>query len=88
MLTGRNLRSNAETLRRSVGVHCGRRAAACAPVFHTHGLFVATNIQLLTGGAMILLPGSYVDQVFAHLPRATTLMGVPTFYSRMVADPR
>jgi malonyl-CoA/methylmalonyl-CoA synthetase len=88
MLTGRNLLSNAETLRDLWGFTAADVLLHALPVFHTHGLFVATNIMLLSRGAMILLPRFDVDQVFAHLPRATTMMGVPTFYSRMVADPR
>ncbi len=58
------------------------------PIFHTHGLFVASNISLLTGGQMIFLPGFDLDQVFAALPAATAMMGVPTFYTRMLDDPR
>ncbi|MEO0918977.1 MAG: AMP-binding protein, partial [Pseudomonadota bacterium] len=58
------------------------------PIFHTHGLFVGTNIMLLTGGSMQFLPKFDVDQVIAALPKATSMMGVPTFYTRLLADPR
>ncbi len=58
------------------------------PIFHTHGLFVASNVSLLTGGQMIFLPGFDLEQVIAALPRATTMMGVPTFYTRLLEDPR
>jgi len=58
------------------------------PIFHTHGLFVATNIILLAGGSMIFLPKFDQDQVIAQLPRATSMMGVPTFYTRLLDDPR
>ena len=57
------------------------------PVFHTHGLFVATNVTLLAGGAMIFLPKFDSAEVLAALPRATAMMGVPTFYSRLLAEP-
>ena len=57
------------------------------PIFHTHGLFVATNVALLTGGSMIFLPGFDADTVLHHLPQATTMMGVPTFYTRLLAHP-
>ncbi len=88
MLTQTNLLSNAETLadywrftKHDVLLHA-------LPIFHTHGLFVATNIALLTGGAMIFLPKFDTDQVIAHLPQATAMMGVPTFYTRLLDDPR
>jgi malonyl-CoA/methylmalonyl-CoA synthetase len=58
------------------------------PIFHTHGLFVATNIILRVGGSMIFLARFDVDQVIAQLPRATSMMGVPTFYTRLLADER
>lgn len=58
------------------------------PIFHTHGLFVATNTVLLSGASMILLPKFDPDQVFRHLPRATCMMGVPTFYVRLLQDQR
>jgi malonyl-CoA/methylmalonyl-CoA synthetase len=88
MLTHRNLLSNAETLcdiwrftDRDVLLHA-------LPIFHTHGLFVATNVVLASGGAMIFLPRFDPDRVIAELPRATAMMGVPTFYTRLLDDPR
>jgi malonyl-CoA/methylmalonyl-CoA synthetase len=58
------------------------------PIFHTHGLFVATNVTLLAGGAMIFLPRFDPDAMIRLLPQATTMMGVPTFYTRLLDDPR
>jgi malonyl-CoA/methylmalonyl-CoA synthetase len=55
------------------------------PVFHMHGLFVATNVALLAGATMIFQPRFDADAIAAALPRATTLMGVPTFYTRLLA---
>jgi malonyl-CoA/methylmalonyl-CoA synthetase len=88
MLTHGNLRSNAETLKdvwrftdQDVLLHA-------LPVFHIHGLFVATNVCLAAGAAMILLPKFDPEQIFHFLPRATVLMGVPTFYTRLLRDPR
>ena len=88
MLTQNNLLSNAETLveawrftERDVLLHA-------LPIFHTHGLFVATNTIVLAGASMIFLPKFDVDSVFALLPRATTMMGVPTFYTRLLGDER
>ncbi len=58
------------------------------PIFHTHGLFVATNVALMAAAAMIFLPKFSPDAIFAAMPIATTLMGVPTFYTRLLDDPR
>ena len=58
------------------------------PIFHTHGLFVATNVMLSAGGSMIFQPKLDIDALIAALPRATALMGVPTFYTRLLDDPR
>lgn len=58
------------------------------PIFHTHGLFVATNTILLSGASMILLPKFDPEQVFKFLPQATSMMGVPTFYVRLLQDDR
>lgn len=58
------------------------------PIFHTHGLFVATNTVLLAGASMILLPKFDPEQVFKYLPQATCMMGVPTFYVRLLQDQR
>lgn len=58
------------------------------PVFHTHGLFVATNCVLYSGASMIFQRGFSPDAVLSALPGATVMMGVPTFYSRLLADPR
>jgi malonyl-CoA/methylmalonyl-CoA synthetase len=58
------------------------------PIFHTHGLFVATNTILFSGASMILLPKFDPEQVFKYLPQATCMMGVPTFYVRLLQDKR
>ncbi|WP_323005308.1 malonyl-CoA synthase [Pseudorhodobacter sp.] len=58
------------------------------PIFHTHGLFVGTNITLVVGGSMIFQPGFNVDALIDAMPAATTLMGVPTFYTRLLSHPR
>ena len=56
------------------------------PIFHTHGLFVATNVTLFSGASMIFLPKFDVDRIFELMARATVLMGVPTFYVRLLED--
>ncbi len=88
MLSHDNLLSNALTL-----VDYWRFTSAdvllhALPIFHTHGLFVATNIILICGGSMIFLARFDLDAMIEQLPRATSLMGVPTFYTRLLADDR
>ena len=88
MLTQENLLSNAQSL-----VECWRFSADdvllhALPIFHSHGLFVATNVMLLAGGAMVFLPKFDLEMVLARLPQATTMMGVPTFYTRLLDDAR
>ncbi|MFN3971311.1 MAG: malonate--CoA ligase [Gemmobacter sp.] len=87
MLSHRNLLSNAETLARLWRFTPDDTLLHALPIFHTHGLFVATHISLLTGGRMIFLPGFDAGQVIAHLPQATAMMGVPTFYTRLLDRP-
>ena len=88
MLTQANLLSNAETLVNHWQFTGKDVLLHALPIFHTHGLFVASNVMLLVGGQMIFLPGFDRDAMIAHLPQATTLMGVPTFYTRLLDDPR
>ncbi len=88
MLSQRNLLSNAEVLVEEWRFTADDVLLHALPIFHTHGLFVATNVMLLAGGAMIFLPKLDIDALIAHLPRATAMMGVPTFYTRLLDDPR
>lgn len=88
MLTHANLLSNAEVLAREWGFTDTDVLLHALPIFHTHGLFVASNVVLLTGGAMIFLPGFDRDEIIRLLPEATSMMGVPTFYTRLLDDPR
>ncbi|MEX1236282.1 MAG: malonyl-CoA synthase [Roseovarius sp.] len=88
MLSQRNLLSNAQVLKDEWRFTSDDVLLHCLPIFHTHGLFVATNVTLAAGGAMIFLPKFDVDAVLHHLPQATTMMGVPTFYTRLLDDAR
>jgi malonyl-CoA/methylmalonyl-CoA synthetase len=88
MLTQRNLLSNAEALVEAWRFTDDDVLLHALPIFHSHGLFVATNVSLLAGGSMIFLPKFDLDMVLAHLPRATAMMGVPTFYTRLLDDAR
>ena len=88
MLTHQNLASNAEVLARAWRFTDKDVLLHALPIFHVHGLFVALNTVLTTGASMIWLPKFDPDAVVAHLPDASVLMGVPTFYTRLLADPR
>ncbi len=87
MLTHENLRSNGEVL-----MDCWRFTGNdvllhALPIFHTHGLFVACNVILLAGASMIFLPRFEADQVMGLMPKATSMMAVPTFYVRLLDHP-
>ena len=58
------------------------------PIFHIHGLFVATNVSLISGGSLVFLPIFDLDAIAKYMPKATSLMSVPTFYARLLDDPR
>jgi malonyl-CoA/methylmalonyl-CoA synthetase len=88
MLTHENLRSNAETLTTIWRFTDADALLHALPIFHTHGLFVAINITLLAGCRMLFLPRFDVDEVIDCLPQASVMMGVPTFYTRLLATPR
>ncbi|MHA6345367.1 malonate--CoA ligase [Roseivivax sp. CAU 1761] len=88
MLTQGNLLSNARALIEAWRFTADDVLLHALPIFHAHGLFVATNVALLSGGAMIFLPKFDADAVIAALPRATAMMGVPTFYTRLLDDAR
>ncbi|MER9018588.1 malonyl-CoA synthase [Mesorhizobium sp. M0898] len=84
MLSHENLASNARVL-----VDLWRFTAAdvlihALPVFHTHGLFVATNVVLMAGASMLFETKFDPARIVSLLPRATVLMGVPTFYVRLL----
>ncbi|MFO7484321.1 malonate--CoA ligase [Oceanibaculum nanhaiense] len=85
MLTHWNLASNALTLHKVWHFQPGDVLLHALPIFHTHGLFVATNCILLNGSSMIFLPKFDADEIVALMPRATVMMGVPTFYVRLLA---
>ena len=88
MLSHDNLLSNAQVLVAEWRFTADDVLLHALPIFHTHGLFVATNVALLAGCPMIFLPKFDADQVIRHLPQATAMMGVPTFYTRLLDDPR
>jgi malonyl-CoA/methylmalonyl-CoA synthetase len=87
MLTHENLASNSLTLvdywrftSKDVLIHA-------LPIYHTHGLFVASNVTLFARASMIFLPRFDPELIIKLMARATVLMGVPTFYTRLLQSP-
>ncbi|HYD97544.1 MAG TPA: malonyl-CoA synthase [Noviherbaspirillum sp.] len=87
MLTHDNLASNALVLQEYWRWQPGDVLLHALPLFHVHGLFVASHGALLNGSKMIFLPKFDAAEVLRRLPRATVFMGVPTYYVRLLAEP-
>lgn len=87
MLSHGNLTANAVTLHRLWGFGPDDVLLHALPVFHVHGLFVAVNCVLANGTGMVFLPRFDASNVLQNLPRSTVLMGVPTHYTRLLAEP-
>jgi malonyl-CoA/methylmalonyl-CoA synthetase len=87
MITHQNLVSNALTLKVFWRFTKDDVLLHALPIFHVHGLFVASNVALFAGAAMIFLQKFDANEVMRFMPRATALMGVPTFYVRLLQHP-
>jgi malonyl-CoA/methylmalonyl-CoA synthetase len=91
MLSHGNLLSNARTLKEAWGwrsaAEGGDVLIHVLPIFHVHGLFVASHGALLNGSRMIWFSRFDPKAVVARLPEATVFMGVPTLYVRLLAEP-
>ncbi|MCB2113399.1 MAG: AMP-binding protein [Parvularculaceae bacterium] len=86
MLTHRNLSSNALALIDAWKIESCDVLLHALPIFHIHGLFVALNTALIKTCSIIFLPKFDVGAVRRALPGATLMMGVPTFYARLLAE--
>jgi len=87
MLTHANLLSNARTLRTAWGFTAEDVLLHALPLYHVHGLFVATHTAALAGATLLFLERFEAEIARRLLPRATVMMGVPTYYSRLLAEP-
>ena len=87
MLTHGNLLSNARTLKNHWGWREGDVLIHALPIFHVHGLFVASHGALLNGSKTIWFSRFAPQPVIERLPQATVFMGVPTMYVRLLAEP-
>jgi len=87
MLTHRNLISNAQALVEAWHFNAEDRLLHALPIFHTHGLFVACNVTMWAGASLLFLPRFDLQRILRHLPACTVLMGVPTYYTRLLNAP-
>jgi malonyl-CoA/methylmalonyl-CoA synthetase len=87
MLSHGALAANAVALHQAWGFTPDDVLLHALPIFHVHGLFVALHCALLSGCPMVWLPKFADAEVLAGLDRATVMMGVPTFYTRLLANP-
>lgn len=88
MLSHKNLLSNAGSLVNLWQITKSDRLIHALPIFHTHGLFVAMNTSLLAGVQIRFMAGFDVDAIISEISGSTMLMGVPTFYTRLLSDAR
>jgi len=86
ILSHRNLASNALTLVEEWAFTRGDVLLHALPIYHVHGLFVAINCALLSASRMLWLPKFDTAAVAALLPRVTVMMGIPTFYTRLLQE--
>ena len=87
MLTHGNLASNAAALVDAWGFSAADHLLHALPLFHAHGLFVGVSCALYAGASMRFLPRFDAAAVLRFLPEATVFMGVPTYYTRLLAEP-
>ncbi len=88
MLTHDNLLSNTRCLVRLWQMTSRDALIHALPIYHTHGLFVAVNTALMAGARVDFMAGFDLDLIIGALPGSTMMMGVPTFYVRLLGDPR
>jgi malonyl-CoA/methylmalonyl-CoA synthetase len=87
MLSNGNLVSNGEVLIDLWAFSSADRLIHALPIFHVHGLFVAVHCALFSGATMIFLDKFEPGAAIRHMASASVLMGVPTFYTRLLGDP-
>ncbi|WP_422048770.1 malonate--CoA ligase [Shimia sp.] len=88
MMSHKNLLSNAQSLTDLWQITSEDKLVHALPIFHTHGLFVAMNTSLLAGARVRLMAQFDLEMILSALPQSTLMMGVPTFYTRLLGDAR
>lgn len=87
MITHGNLISNARMLAEIWQFRQSDVLIHALPIFHIHGLFVAINVVALAGASLIFLRAFDESMILTRMPEATVMMGVPTFYTRLLRNP-
>lgn len=87
MLSHRNLASNAEALVKAWRFRSDDVLIHALPIFHVHGLFVATHTVMMAGASMLFRPRFEPADALSLMDRATVMMGVPTYYTRLLDHP-
>ena len=88
MLSHKNLLVNGLALKEYWGFTKNDVLLHILPIYHCHGLFFASHCVLLSGSQMIFLPKFDTELIINHLPNTTVLMGVPTYYTRLLGNKR
>lgn len=86
MITHGNLASNTQALCATWRITGDDILLHALPIFHVHGLFVALNTTLSQGARILWQPKFDLETALALLPQATLMMGVPTFYTRLLSS--
>src|SRR5437868_5389111 len=87
MLTHRNLAANGLALVDAWAFSAADVLLHMLPIYHVHGLFVATHCALLSGATTLFEPKFDVARALTLLPQSTVMMGVPTYYTRLLNEP-
>ncbi len=87
VLTHRALAANALALCRVWGFRSEDILVHALPLFHTHGLLVALHCALLAGSSILFMRTFDAAAAIELFSRATVFMGVPTYYTRLLAHP-
>ena len=86
VLSHDNLLKNGETLVNTWGFSSSDRLLHMLPIYHVHGLFVGLNTIFLSGASMIWCEGFNAEEAIENLPDCTVMMGVPTYYTRLLSN--
>ena len=88
MLTEQNLVSNAQELINLWNINRNDTLIHSLPIYHTHGLFVAINTSMISGATIRFIKNFNTDSIIEAFNYSTLMMGVPTFYTRLLNDKR
>ena len=86
MITHGNLSSNAFALKEIWNFTQKDTLLHALPTFHVHGLFVALHTAFLSASKIIFLEKFDISEITRNLKKSTVMMGVPTFYSRLMSE--